>query len=241
MRSKFVAVGAMVGAFVTALAVPALAHVTIQPSEAPAGGFQTFVVQVPNESEKAATTKIVLQLPPFGSVRFQDVPGWDRQVKNTKFDEPIELFGEEVTEGVGTVTWSGGEIAPGEFATFGFSAGAVPEGEVEFRAIQTYDDGEVRRWIEAADGESPAPRITGVTLGGEEGQGTLTVVSELKEQVAALEAELESAGSDSGAAPEAADDDDDEGDDDSDTGVLLGGVGIGVGVIALLVALMRKK
>ena len=41
-----------------ALSATAQAHVTVHPNALPAGGFTTFVVRVPNERPKAATTKI---------------------------------------------------------------------------------------------------------------------------------------------------------------------------------------
>jgi hypothetical protein len=53
------------------------------------------------------------------------------------------VLGEQVTGVVGTVTWQGGAIEPGEFAEFGFSARPPDEpGTLEFPAIQTYDSGE---------------------------------------------------------------------------------------------------
>src|SRR5688572_14243221 len=121
-------------------ATPVWAHVTIQPNEAIAGGFSTFFIQVPNERDDASTTKVEVEFPPvFASVSFMDVEGWDREVEMVEFDEPIEAFGEEITEGVGTVTFSGGEVEPGEFVRFPFSVGPVPAGELEFKALQTYD------------------------------------------------------------------------------------------------------
>lgn len=116
------------------------------------------------------------------------VEGWRREVTTVDFDEPIEAFGEEVTEGTGTVTWSGGRIEPGEFETFAFSAGPVPEGDMEFKAIQTYDSGEVVRWIGPADAEQPAAHVKGLDLGLEEGEGELSAMTDLRDQVATLQA-----------------------------------------------------
>lgn len=56
-------------------------------------------------------------------------------------NEPLEALGERVTE-VGTVTWLGGTIEPGEFAEFSFSGRPPDEpGTLEFPAVQTYDSG----------------------------------------------------------------------------------------------------
>jgi uncharacterized protein YcnI len=233
-----------------ALAGPATAHVTVQPSEALAESFSAFVVRVPNERDNASTTKVQVQLPPLAFVSFQDVPGWERQVKNGKFDEPIEAFGEELTEGVVSVTWTGGEVQPGEFTEFPFSA-AMPAGEneLEFPAIQTYDNGEVVRWTGPADAESPAAHLSTVELGdfaGEEA-GQLGALHEVVHEVEELRTEvgqLAAASEDEPTtpAPSPADDDDAEDDDEeSSTGVLLGGIGIGLGALALLVALFRGR
>ncbi|HET7481888.1 MAG TPA: YcnI family protein, partial [Actinomycetota bacterium] len=108
-----------------AMAIPAVAHVTIQPNEAISGSFSRFVVRVPTERDDASTTKVELQLPPLAFVSFQPKDGWTRKTTTVKFDEPLEAFGQKITEGVGTVTWSGGKIGPGEFDEFGFSA-AMP-------------------------------------------------------------------------------------------------------------------
>ncbi len=218
-------------AIVGLMAGPAVAHVTVQPNEGIAGGFSTFVVQVPNERDDASTTKIEVQFPPaFASVGFEPVEGWEREVKMVTFDEPIEAFGEEVTEGVGTVTWSGGRIAPGEFERFAFSVGPVPEGEMEFRAIQTYSSGEVVRWIGPPDAEEPAARVQGIDLGLEEGEGQLSLLAEM------------SAGSTEGNGATAAEDESDSSDDeDSDAlPIILGAIGAGLGGLALVVALTRK-
>src|SRR5687767_6436424 len=113
MKKKLVLIGAVAGLF--ALMAPAKAHVTVQPSEAVAESFSAFVVRVPNEQENASTIKVQVEFPPLAFTSFKDVPGWERKVKTGKFDEPIEAFGEELTEGVTSVTWSGGEVEPGEF------------------------------------------------------------------------------------------------------------------------------
>jgi len=154
-------------AAIAALALPAAAsaHVTLQPEEAPAGGFERLDVRVPNETEDASTTTVEVEFPDgFIFLSTEPVPGWEAEVKMVKLDEPVEAFGEEYTEQVGTVTWEATEdgIAPGEFQDFGLSVG-LPDapGEVlEFPAIQTYDDGETVRWIGPEDAEETAPVVT---------------------------------------------------------------------------------
>jgi uncharacterized protein len=54
--NRTVAIAAAVGTL--AFPAAAAAHVTLQPSEVPAGGFTRLDVRVPTEREDAATTKV---------------------------------------------------------------------------------------------------------------------------------------------------------------------------------------
>lgn len=161
MHRKFIAAGALV-----ALAVPAgaQAHVTVQPNTAAAGGYTVENIRVPNEEDKATTTKIEVQFPDgFAGVSYQKVPGWTVKVKTKKLATPIETDDGPITEGVDTVTFSGGSIPPGAFQDFPLSV-KIPDGKegskLVFKAVQTYDNGEVVSWIGAEDSEHPAPAVT---------------------------------------------------------------------------------
>jgi uncharacterized protein YcnI len=117
---------------------------------------------VPTERPDASTTKVAVKIPEgVFFVSFQPKPGWKREVKMAKLDQPVELLGDQVTERVDTVTWSGGSIRPGEFDEFGMSARMPEEAgkELVFPAIQTYSSGEVVRWIGEPDADQPAPRV----------------------------------------------------------------------------------
>ena len=213
---------------------PAVAHVSVQPAEGVIGSFSAFVVRVPTERDNASTTSVEIEFPPLPSVRFMDVPGWERTVEMRTLDEPLELFGEEVTEVVGTVTWEGGEIGPGEFQDFPFSI-AVPEEvtTLEFPAIQTYDNGEVVRWIGPPDSEEPAALVQTVDLGVEEGQGELSALAEVSGGSAAGEETAEGEeGEEAAVASE---------EEESSLPLILGWIGVGLGAIALVVALTRRR
>jgi uncharacterized protein YcnI len=216
---------------VLVVAGPALAHVTVQPTEGVTGSFSRFVVRVPTERDDASTIKVEVQFPPLAFVSFQDVPGWERTVEMQTLDEPLEVFGEELTETVGTVTWEGGEIEPNEFEEFGFSA-RMPEEvtTLEFGAIQTYDSGEVVRWIGPEDSDEPAARVATVDLGSEEGQGELEILAELN---AGGETSGEGGSVDGEAASARG--------EDSTFPLILGWVGVGLGTVALIVALTRRR
>lgn len=146
---------------------PAFAHVSVEPEKAEQGGYSTVDFKVPNEKDHASTTKVEVNLPadhPLASVMPEPVPGWDADVTKSELDKPIDAHGEKITEAVTKITWTGGRIGPGEFQRFPVSLGELPHeaDQLVFKALQTYDDKEVVRWIEepkkgAPEPESPAP------------------------------------------------------------------------------------
>jgi len=92
-------------------------------------------------------------------------------VKMRKLDDPVEAFGEEHSEQVDTVTFAttGEPIRPGEFRDFGLSL-AMPDApgrKLTFKALQTYDNGEVVRWIGPPDSDEPAPQVELTATGGQ--------------------------------------------------------------------------
>ncbi|MGW0812660.1 YcnI family copper-binding membrane protein [Streptomyces viridiviolaceus] len=179
--SRIAAAGAIAGTAVLALSAPAFAHVTVQP-EGPAakGGYAVVGFKVPNERDDASTTKLEINFPtdhPLASVMPQPVPGWTAKVTKSKLDKPLEMHGEQITEAVTKVTWTadGKGIEPGYFQKFPVSVGALPEDtdQLVFKAIQTYSNKDVVRWIEVPqegqeEPESPAPVLQ---LSAAEGDG----------------------------------------------------------------------
>jgi uncharacterized protein YcnI len=166
VRSTLRRVGAVVGGAAVVLlatALPAAAHVTVNPKEANQGGFAKLAFRVPNEREKP-TTKLEVVFPadqPIANASYKPVAGWKAVVTKKKLDKPIKVHGEDVTEGIERVTWTADSAATGvqvgQFQEFEVSVGPLPEAEqLVFKALQTYDGGEVVRWIdEPAEGEEP--------------------------------------------------------------------------------------
>lgn len=157
-------------AFVAVVPVAA-AHVSVQPGEAPKGGYAALAFRVPNERDDAGTTRVEVNLPeehPITSVRVKPKPGWSYEMEKRTLDTPIERNGREITEVVAKITWTGGEIKPGEYEEFEVSAGPLPEDadQLLFPTIQAYSSGEEVRWIDepAEEGdeepEHPAPLLT---------------------------------------------------------------------------------
>lgn len=162
---------ALIAVAAAALLLPATAsaHVTLQPKEVPAGSFARLDVRVPNEMDDAATSKVEVQMPDgFLSASYEPVEGWSTKVKMKKLDEPVESHGSTISQQVDTITWTADDpdaaIQPGQFRDFGLSVG-MPEGDgagtaLTFPALQTYDNGDVVRWIGEPDSDHPAPQVT---------------------------------------------------------------------------------
>lgn len=157
---------ALVAALALAAPAGASAHVTLQPSEAAAGDFTVLDVRVPNETDDAATTKVAVQFPPgFVFASYQPVAGWSVDVKMAKLAKPISSHGEEITEQVSQMTWTADSasagVQPGQFQDFPISVQIPGQAgdTLTFKALQTYDDGEVVRWIGAPESEKPAPQV----------------------------------------------------------------------------------
>ncbi|WP_426403919.1 YcnI family protein [Streptomyces sp. R-07] len=155
---------------VVLLSGTAFAHVSVQPQgEAAKGGYATVNLKVPNERDNASTVKVEVDFPldhPLASVMPQPVPGWKAQVTKADLDKPLTLHGKQIKQAVSKVTWTadGSKIGPGQFQQFPLSLGQLPEDtdELVLKAIQTYDNKEVVRWIEeqkegAEEPQNPAP------------------------------------------------------------------------------------
>jgi uncharacterized protein YcnI len=166
---RLLTAGALTTAALGLLAGPAAAHVTV-PGTATQGGFGAITFRVPTERPNAATTRLEVTFPADQPLAFLSVkphPGWTYKVEKAKLAEPVDVEGEQVTEAVSKITWTAGAAAaaihPGEYDEFSVSGGLLPKADqMVFKAVQTYDNGEVVRWIEqaaagAAEPEHPAP------------------------------------------------------------------------------------
>ncbi|GGU32173.1 YcnI family copper-binding membrane protein [Streptomyces violascens] len=142
----------------------AWAHVTVQPgTAAPGATDQAVSFRVPNEEDQAGTTKVEVFLPtdhPIASTLIAPIPGWTEQAQTTKLAKPIHTDDGDITEAVTQVTWSGGTIAPGHYQDFTLDFGQLPSDtdRLTFKALQTYSNGDVVRWIDASNPGQPEPQ-----------------------------------------------------------------------------------
>jgi uncharacterized protein YcnI len=139
----------LVACLATLLAIGiASAHVTINPKSVPPATFATFTVRVPTERDEP-TTKVRVEFPSGLIVsRFEPLAGWKREVEKDSAGRIV------------AATWSGGTIAPDEYEDFAFLA-RTPNAPVTlvFKAFQTYQSGTTVNWVDAENGENPAPTL----------------------------------------------------------------------------------
>ncbi|MGF1432573.1 YcnI family protein [Kitasatospora sp. LaBMicrA B282] len=157
------AVAALAGAAVLLIAGPASAHVTVQPGTVSKDATdQTFAFRVPNEDDTASTTQVEVDFPtdhPIPSALVAPVPGWTDKITTTKLTTPIHTDDGDITEVVSQIVWTGGQITPGHYQDFTVDFGALPDGtdQVVFKALQTYSNGNVVRWIDVQKPGQPEP------------------------------------------------------------------------------------
>jgi uncharacterized protein YcnI len=179
VRRRWRIAGAVLAAGAVLFAAsPAWAHVEIEPESLPKGATATWSFRVPNEEPNADTVQLDVFFPEkfaIPDVLVQQKPGWTFTVKTKHLDQPIKTDDGSFSDVVTQVTWTGGRIAPGGFDLFTVLGGPLPTkaNKLVFKAIQTYSDGSVVRWIEtpvkgAPEPDDPAPTLllTKPTKGG---------------------------------------------------------------------------
>jgi uncharacterized protein YcnI len=159
-RTLFIALAA--GAVLVLPVASAFAHVTVNPREAAQGGYAKLAFRVPNERDGVNTTKLEVSFPtdhPLASVSVRPHSGWTYSVEKTKLAIPVKSDDGDISEAVTRITWTGGTIKPGEFDEFEVSAGPLPADadSLTFKALQTYGDGQIVRWIEDAPADGTQP------------------------------------------------------------------------------------
>jgi len=238
--SRLAATGATAACAVVVLSSPAFAHVSVQPEGAAAkGGYAVIDFKVPNERDDASTTKLEVTFPtdhPLASAMPEPMNGWKIKVTKAKLAKPLEVHGEKISEAVSKITWTaaGKGVEPGYFQKFPVSVGALPENtdELVFKALQTYSDNEVVRWIEvqkegAEEPENPAP-VLALSAASEDGHSHGSTAEDASDESSDSKT-AENTAADTSVSP-----------DGSDTtarvlgvvGIVVGALGVAYGVLA---------
>jgi periplasmic copper chaperone A len=160
---------------VLAAAGTAAAHVTVSPTSAPQGSTQELTFKVPNEESGADTVGIQLQIPtadPIAQVLAKPVPGWKITVHTITLSKPLTTDDGTFNQAVDEIDWTGGSIPPEQYQDFSISVDPLPADTTQlvFKAVQTYSNGDVVRWIDLAvpgepEPDHPAPVLTLTPVG----------------------------------------------------------------------------
>jgi uncharacterized protein YcnI len=149
----------------------ALAHVTLETTQAQVNGFYKAVLRVPHGCEGSPTTALRVKIPDgVISVKPMPKPGWTVETVRGKYAKSYKFFhGAQFTEGVVEIAWSGGKLADEYYDEFVFQAFLSAElganRTIYFPVVQQCEKG-VHRWIEvpeagksAHDLPEPAPGV----------------------------------------------------------------------------------
>jgi uncharacterized protein YcnI len=161
--------GAAAASLAAALAVPAFAHVTLDPPQAAADSYFKMNVRVPHGCEGTATLRVRVRIADgVTGVKPQPKPGWELSTVKTKLNPPLkDSHGREITEVVSEIVWSGGKLLDEHYEEFGIHMKLpnTPNTILYFPAVQECEKG-VHRWIEIpepgkkwGDYKSPAPML----------------------------------------------------------------------------------
>ena len=148
----------------------AFAHVTLETREAKAGTGYKAVLKVPHGCDGSATLKVRAQIPEgVIAVKPMTKPGWQIETVKGSYGRSYPYYhGQQLSEGVKEIVWSGGKLPDefyDEFVFASFLASDLPEGRLYFPVTQECEKGEAR-WTEipAQDQDahalkSPAPAV----------------------------------------------------------------------------------
>lgn len=155
------------------VAVPCFAHTEFEPATADANATVAFNLFVEGEQPNAGTSKVRLAFPEGVMLVVVDVPppaGWT-----------VTIDGGSVGGPASGITWEGGP-EPGD-VNFPLTLGPLPAtaGRLQFKVLQTYDNGVEDAWIDdwpvgAEEPPTPGP-VVDITASAESAPSTTATTS----------------------------------------------------------------
>lgn len=153
----------------------ALAHATLEQSQAIAGKTTKITLRVPHGCDGQATHTVRVALPDgFYAAKPMPKAGWSLKTETGAYAQPYNNHGTVMTEGLRSVQWRDGHLEDGwydEFILRGVVGPEVEAGSVlYFKAVQDCADGSVD-WTDTSgshDVPNPAPGL--VVVAGESHQ-----------------------------------------------------------------------
>lgn len=244
-RRRSAAVVLAAGALVAVTALPAAAHVTVSPDSLPKGSTAELTFKVPNEESNATTTEVQIQIPtdhPIAQVLPRQIPGWTVEVKTTTLATPLKTDDGTFTTAVSEIDWTGGNIPVGQYQDFQISADPLPTdtGQLVFKTVQTYSNGDIVRWIDLAQTGQPAPDhpapVLTLTAADPAGAGSSGAASTNTGSSGSASGNQAASGSSTNAAAAQS-----SGGGSGTAGIVLGTLGLAAGLAALALNLRSRR
>ncbi len=174
---RIVAAVAAVAAVILA-AGPAWAHVEVSLDGLGSDRVATASFEVPNERPDSGTVGLEVDFPDspvIPTVTTAPLAGWTASVEMRSLAAPVTVNGKQYTQVAAKVVWTGGPLTGTDKIKFSLTLGPIPAGAdtVELKALQTYQSGEVVRWIEPTPkgGDEPEHPTPVLELGKKGGEG----------------------------------------------------------------------
>jgi uncharacterized protein YcnI len=159
---------ARAGALVLALSpATAIAHMVVDPPEAPAGDYFKAAFRVTHGCQGTPTVSLTIRIPEgVLSAKPQVKPGWTIDIKMRPVDPPVDLgHGFLLRQTASEITWRGGSLANAHFDEFALTMRTPdkPGATLYFPTTQACEKGSYE-WVEVpkAAGEhlhAPAPTL----------------------------------------------------------------------------------
>jgi uncharacterized protein YcnI len=162
--SRLLAFVAGLGVLLAAGAMPASAHVSVDPGQAAQGSLARLAFRMPTE-RAGNSVKLKVEFPTnplLGHVLAMPHVGWRVAIAKRHLNPPVVIDGAPVSEVVSSVTWTAQSkkyaVGPDEFDEFAVLAGFMPKVDrLYFPATQTYSDGTVINWNQIPSSTNPTP------------------------------------------------------------------------------------
>ena len=155
-------------AFALALSAgSALAHATLDSSEAAAGSAYRAVIRIGHGCDGQATQTLRLSLPEgFYNAKPMPKAGWKLETVKGAYAKPFDNHGTEMTEGTREVVWSGGDLQDDwfdEFIVRGTVGADVAPGTVLYFPVVQECASAKADWTDVSGSDevpNPAPAVT---------------------------------------------------------------------------------
>lgn len=153
-------------------ASPAMAHVTLEAAQAPAGSTYKAVLRVGHGCSGSPTVALRVRIPEgVIAVKPMPKPGWTLSTTEADYARGYDYYGETLTRGVVEIVWTGGSLPDAWYDEFVFRArlpGEPPGTALHFPVVQDCAEG-AHHWVgtgtdaHAGHGhghDEPAPVLT---------------------------------------------------------------------------------